>query len=97
MMVRLKRQSVFVINISPLTVRRRKNEVGSYRSSYPEAFFKKGISKDFAGKFTGKRLCYSLLFDKVAGVKLGKEFLAQVFTCEFCEIFKTPPVAASES
>ena len=96
MMVRLKRQSVFVINISPLTVRRRKNEVGSYRSSHPEVFFKKGILKNFA-KFTGKRLCYSLFFDKVAGLRPGKEFLAQVFTCEFCEIFKTPPVAVSES
>ena len=96
MMVRLKRQSVFVINISPLTVRRRKNEVGSSRISHPEVFFKKGILKNFA-KFTGKRLCYSLFFDKVAGLRPGKEFLAQVFTCEFCEIFKTPPVAVSES
>ena len=54
--------------------------------------------------FTGKHLCQSLFFNKVAGVRpatLLKKTLAQVFSSEFCEIFKstyfheTSPVAAS--
>ena len=32
----------------------------------PEVFYKKGILKNFA-KFTGKHLCQSLFFNKVAG------------------------------
>ena len=32
-----------------------------------EVFYKKGALKNFA-KFTGKRLCQSLFFDKVAGL-----------------------------
>ena len=45
------------------------------------------------------------LFDKVAGLRpatLLKEALAQLFSCEFCEIsknnlfYRTPAVAASE-
>ena len=43
----------------------------------------KGVFKNFA-KFTGKHLCYSLFFNKV----FKKETLAQVFSCEFCEISK---------
>ena len=42
-------------------------------------------------KFTGKHLCQSLFFNKVAGLgpaTLLKKVLAQVFSCEFCEIFK---------
>ena len=63
----------------------------------PEVFCKKVVLKNFA-KFTGKRLCQSLFFNKVK-----KESLVQVFACEFCEIFKnnffyrTPLVAASVS
>ena len=36
-------------------------------SSCPEVFFKKGVLKNFA-KFTGKNLCQSLFFNKVAGL-----------------------------
>ena len=40
-------------------------------------------------KFTGKHVCQSLFFNKVAGlITVKKETLAQVFSCEFCEIFK---------
>ena len=46
---------------------------------------KKGVLKNFA-KFIRTRLCQSLIFNKVAG--LWKETLAQVFSCEFCKIFK---------
>ena len=39
------------------------------RSSRPEVFCKKDILRNFA-KFTGKHLCWSLFFDKVAGLGL---------------------------
>ena len=65
---------------------------------------KKGVLRNFT-KFTGKHLCQSLFFNKVAGLRpatLSKRRLwAQVFSCEFCEISKntflhrTPLVAAS--
>ena len=38
----------------------------------PEVFFKKCILKNFA-KFTGKHLCQSLSFNKVAGLDLQLE------------------------
>ena len=50
-----------------------------FKSSRPEMFCKKDALKNLA-KFTGKHLCQSLFFKK--------ETLAQVFFCEFCEIFK---------
>ena len=74
------------------------------RSSCPEVFCKKGVLRNFA-KFTGKHLCQSLFFDKVAGLRpatlLKKETQAQMLSCEVCKIFKntfsyrTPPVAGS--
>ena len=39
-------------------------------------------------KFTGKGLCQSLFFKKVACKFYKKETLAQVFSSEFCKIFK---------
>ena len=68
-----------------------------FRSSRLNVFCKKGVLRNFA-KFTGKHLCQSLFFNKVAGLRT----LAQVLSCEFCEIsnniysYRTPPVAASE-
>ena len=59
----------------------------------PEVFCKDNIFRDLK-KFTEKDLCQSLFFKKVPGL------LAQVFSCEFCEIFnstffcRTPLVAA---
>ena len=50
----------------------------------PEVFYKKVVLKNFA-KFTGKHLCQSLVFNKVAGLK---ETLAQLFSCEFRDISK---------
>ena len=76
------------------------------RSTHPEVFCKKGVLRNFA-KFTGKRLCQSLFYNKVAGLRpqacnfIIKEPLAQVFSYEFCAIFKntfsyrTPLLAAS--
>ena len=54
------------------------------------------ISQNLA---TGKHMCQSLFFNRVADLK--KEALAQVFSCEFCEIsknifsYRTPLAAAS--
>ena len=42
----------------------------------------KDVLRNFA-KFTGKHLCQCLSFNK-------KDTLAQAFSCEFCEILKTP-------
>ena len=56
-------------------------------------FFKIGVLEDFA-IFTGKHLCLQVSF---------KETPTQVFSCEYCEIFKksffhrTPLVVASEN
>ena len=50
------------------------------RSSRFEMFCRKCVLRNFA-KFTEKHLCQSLFLNKV-------EALAQVFSCEFCEIFK---------
>ena len=46
---------------------------------------KKGVLRNSV-KFTGKHMCQSLSFDKVAN---KNETLAQVFSCEFCEISNT--------
>ena len=56
-------------------------------------FCKKGVLKNFA-KFTGKHLCQSLFFNKVASLRpttLSKESLWH--RCTF--FYRTPPVAAS--
>ena len=57
-------------------------------------FYKKGVLRNFV-KLTSKHLCQSL-FNLVK-----KETLVQVFSCEFCEIFKntffTEPLLATAS
>ena len=55
----------------------------------PEVFCKKHFLKNFA-KFTGKHMCQSLFFNKVAGGLhfIKKETLAHVFSFQFCEISK---------
>ena len=62
-----------------------------YRSSRPDVLFKKVVLKGLS-KFIGKHLCQSLFFNKVAGLRpateIKKETLTQVFSCEFCQIFK---------
>ena len=52
-----------------------------------EVFYKKGVLKNFAEL----QLCQSLFFSNVGCLKpatLLRKTLAQVFSCEFCEIFK---------
>ena len=60
-----------------------------FQKQPPEVFCKKGVLRNFA-KFTGKHLCQSLFFNKVAGACnfIKKETPAQVFSCAFCEISK---------
>ena len=64
-----------------------------FRSSHRRCSVKKGALKNFP-KLTGKDLCQSLFFNKVAGLwpvtLLRKETLAQAFLCEFCEVLRTP-------
>ena len=65
----------------------------NFRSSHRRCSLKKGVLRKFS-KFIGKQLCQSLFFNKVAGLRpqacnfIRKETLAQIFSCEFCEIFK---------
>ena len=59
-------------------------------SSLSQILFKMGVYKNL-GKFTGKHMCQSLFFNKVAGAScnfIEKEILVQVFSSEFCKIFK---------
>ena len=59
------------------------------RSSRQEVFCKKGVLRNFV-KLTGKHLCQSLFFNKVADLKyIKKETLEQLFFCEFCKILRT--------
>ena len=64
-----------------------------FRSSHQRCSVRKGVLRNFA-KFTGKHLCQSLFFNKVAGLRphacnfIEIETLAQVFSCEFREISK---------
>ena len=61
------------------------------RSSHRACSVRKNVLRNFA-KFTGKHLCQSLFFNKVGKPQacnfVKKETLAQVFSCEFCEISK---------
>ena len=79
------------------------NALNINSSSRPEVFCKKGALRNF-GKFTGKHLCQSPFFNKVAGCNfIKKETMTQLFSCEFCEISKNtfshriPPLGASGS
>ena len=55
----------------------------NYKSSLPEVFYEKGDLRNFA-KFTGKRLCQSLLFNKIAKLSYRTPLMAssenQIFT-----------------
>ena len=67
----------------------------TYRSSRLGVFCAKIVLKNFA-KFTGKHMCQSLFFNKVAGLRTLRGDPG------FCEIskntffYRKPPVAASE-
>ena len=55
-----------------------------FRGSHRRCSVRKGVLRDFA-KVTGKHLCQSLFFNKVAGLA---QVLEQVISCDFWEISK---------
>ena len=63
-----------------------------FRSSRPEEFYKKGILRSFI-KFTGKHLCHSLFFNKVAGLRpstlLKKRLWHRCFSVNFVKFLGT--------
>ena len=65
----------------------------TYRSSRPEMYCKKGVLRNFA-KFTGKHLCQSLFFDKVADLRpatlLKKRPWHRCFPVNFAKFLRTP-------
>ena len=63
--------------------------ISLFTSNRPKVFCEKGVLKNFA-KFTGKHLFQGLVFNKVPKTCniIKKEALAQVFSYEFCEVFK---------
>ena len=64
-----------------------------YRGSRPEVFCKKGVLGNFA-KFTGKHLCQSPFFNKLAGLRaatlLKKRLWHRCFPVIFLEFLRTP-------
>ena len=65
----------------------------NFRSSRPEVFCKKDVLRNFA-KFTGKHLCQSLFFNKVAGLRpatlLKKRLWQRCFPMNFLRFLRTP-------
>ena len=64
---------------------------GHYGSSRPEVFCKKSVLRNFT-KFTGKHLCQSLFFNKIAGLRpatlLKKRLLNWWFPVNFAKFVK---------
>ena len=63
-----------------------------FRSSRPEVFCNKGVLENFA-KFTGKHLCQSLFFNKLAAVRpatlLKKRLWHRGFPVNFVKFLRT--------
>ena len=63
----------------------------NFKKQPPEMFFKKTVFNNFA-IFIGKDLCWSLFLIKLQVIRTLKlQFFknpTQVFSCEYCEIFK---------
>ena len=63
------------------------------RSSHERCPVRKGVLRNFA-KFTGKQLCQSLFFNKVAGMKpatlLKKRLCHRCFSVNFAKFLRTP-------
>ena len=82
-----------VLTLRTAIFRKLSRHLFQYRSSHQGWSIKKSVLGNFT-KITGKHLCQSLFFNKVAGLRLRpkacyfikKETVAQVFSCKFCEI-----------
>ena len=70
-----------------------KREQTFLESSRPDVFCKKGVLRSFS-KFTGKHLCQSLFFNKVAGLRtatlLKKRLWHRCFPVNFAKFLRTP-------
>ena len=64
-----------------------------YRSSHQRCSMKKGVLRNFT-KFTGKHLCQSLFFNKVAALRpatlLKKRLWHRCFPVNFVKFLRTP-------
>ena len=69
------------------------DEKRMFRSSYQKCSIKKGVLRNFA-KFTGKYLCQSLFFNKIAGLGpatlLKKRLWHRCFPVNFAKFLRTP-------
>ena len=69
------------------------NAVDMVRTSRPEVFCKKGVLRNFV-KFTGKHLCQSFFFNKVAGLRpatlLKKKLWHRCFLVNFVRFLRAP-------
>ena len=67
--------------------------LGGYRSSHRSCSVRKGVLKNFA-KFTGKHLCQSLFFNKVAGLRpvtlLKRRPWHRCFPVNFAKFLRIP-------
>ena len=65
----------------------------NYGSSCPEVFYKKDVLRNFA-KFTGKHLCRTLFFTKVAGLRpttlFKKRLWHRCFPVDFAKFLRAP-------
>ena len=68
-------------------------KISGYRSSHQRCSMKKGVLRNFT-KFTGKHLCQSLFFNKVAGLRpatlLKKRLWHRCFPVNFVKFLRTP-------
>ena len=85
---------LFVLRVkSPPTLKEEKMISGDnwdIQKQPPGVFYNKGVLRNFI-KFTGKHLCQSLILIKLQAEAYNfnkNENLAQLFPCEFCEIYK---------
>ena len=85
---------LFVLRVkSPPTLKEEKMISGDnwdIQKQPPGVFYNKGVLRNFI-KFTGKHLCQSLILIKLQAEAynfIKNENLAQLFPCEFCEIYK---------
>ena len=77
----------------PFFLRKRRFSFLSCRSSRLEVFCKIGVLRNFV-KFTGKHLCQSLFFNRLAGLRpatlLKKRLWHRCFPVNFTKFLKTP-------
>ena len=81
------------VNISSVCFWFKLKRLQRIRSSYQRCFIIKGVLRNFS-KFTGKQLCQSLFFNKVAGVRpatlLRKRLWQRFFPVTFAKFLGTP-------